>query len=285
MAHAEHEHGTYWHLDEMRAEAQQLTDHDRDATSAPRLHHVNPTTDTTRTARATPATTLSTRCTPFTSVLARVACTTSKAVSAAIRGGGSRKPTDSATTKAATVAPVIRAARDNADRPRVRTRLPARAVVVRATLRSPHQIPSTRTRNGPLPTVTTISPCTSGTSGSRLMTRLSNQTHGTAAAQTAFMLRPGMHGMVIRRVAPLRVWVDYVGGGGLGEVGAVAAGELSRRNRERPPHAARPAVGTDHVPVRAGGGVPHRPALNSAGARGGRMCRVLRASGRSPGPP
>lgn len=39
------------------------------------------------------------------------------------------------------------------------------------------------------------------------------------------MLRPGMHGMVIRRVAPLRVWVDYVGGGGLGDVGAVAAGE------------------------------------------------------------
>ena len=44
-----------------------------------------------------------------------------------------------------------------------------------------------------------------------------------------------MHGMVIRRVAPLRVWVDYVGGGGLGDVGAVAAGELPRRNRERPP--------------------------------------------------
>ena len=58
--------------------------------------------------------------------------------------------------------------------------------------------------------------------------------------------------MVIRRVAPLRVWVDYVGGGGLGEVGAVAAGELSRRNRERPVHAVRPAVGADHVPVRAG---------------------------------
>ncbi len=29
MAHAEHEHGTYWHLHEVRAEAQQLTDHDR----------------------------------------------------------------------------------------------------------------------------------------------------------------------------------------------------------------------------------------------------------------
>ena len=64
-----------------------------------------------------------------------------------------------------------------------------------------------------------------------------------------------MQGMFIRRVAPLRVWVDYVGGGGLGDVGAVAAGELPRRNRERPPHAVRPAVGTDHVPVRARGGV------------------------------
>ena len=61
-----------------------------------------------------------------------------------------------------------------------------------------------------------------------------------------------MHGMFIRRVAPLRVWVDYVGGGGLGEVGAVAAGELSRRNRERPVHAVRPAVGANHVPVWAG---------------------------------
>ena len=29
MAHAEHEHGTYWHLHEVRAEAQQLTDDDR----------------------------------------------------------------------------------------------------------------------------------------------------------------------------------------------------------------------------------------------------------------
>ena len=40
--------------------------------------------------------------------------------------------------------------------------------------------------------------------------------------------------MVIRRVSPLPVWVDYFGGGGLGEVGAVAAGELSRRNRYTP---------------------------------------------------
>jgi len=86
-----------------------------------------------------------------------------------------------------------------------------------------------------------------------------------------------MHGMFIRRVAPLRVWVDCVSGRGLGEVGAVAAGELSRRNRERPLHAARPAVGADHVPVRAGGGVPNRPALNGAGMRSGRMCRVIRA--------
>jgi len=91
------------------------------------------------------------------------------------------------------------------------------------------------------------------------------------------MHQPGMHGMFIRRVAPLRVWVDCVSGRGLGEVGAVAAGELSRRNRERPLHAARPAVGADHVPVRAGGGVPNRPALNGAGMRGGRMCRVIRA--------
>jgi hypothetical protein len=30
---------------------------------------------------------------------------------------------------------------------------------------------------------------------------------------------------------------------------------------------------------------PHRPALNGAGVRGGRTCRVIRASGRSLGPP
>jgi len=83
------------------------------------------------------------------------------------------------------------------------------------------------------------------------------------------MHQPGMHGMVIRRVAPLRVWVDYVGGGGLGEVGAAAAGELSRRNGERPVHAVRPAVGPIMFRCVRVVVCPHRPALNSAGGAGG----------------
>src|SRR6478609_9147344 len=214
MAHGEHEHGTYWHLHEMRAEAQQLTDHDRGRDQRAQAPPRQPNDRHKQNGEGNPATTLSTRCTPFTSVLARVACTTSKAVSAAIRGGGSRKPTSSATTKAATVAPVIRAARDNADRQRVRTRLPARAVVVRATLRNPHQIPSTRVRNGPLPTVTTVSPCTSGTSGSAPDDSTLEPNTRNRCCTNGFHAPTGrMQGMVIRRVSPLRVWVDYVGGG------------------------------------------------------------------------
>src|SRR3954470_2203382 len=62
------------------------------ATRAPRLHQVSPTTETNSTASATPATTLSTRCTALTTVLASVACTTSRSVRAAISGGGVCSP-------------------------------------------------------------------------------------------------------------------------------------------------------------------------------------------------
>src|SRR6185312_12520716 len=94
--------------------------------------------------------------------LASVASTTSKAVSAAISGGGSRRPTSSAATKAATAAPVSRAPRDNTDRQRVRSRQPARDILLRAALRSPPQTPYARTPRHPIPCCFTVSPPQSG---------------------------------------------------------------------------------------------------------------------------
>ena len=92
------------------------------ATRIARLHHVRPTRAEKAMASATPATTLSTRWTPLDIVLDAVACTTRSAVSAATSGGGSSSPSASATRKAATDAPVSRAARKTADRPRRRMR-------------------------------------------------------------------------------------------------------------------------------------------------------------------
>ena len=93
------------------------------AITAPRLHHVRPTTSESRTATRTPATTLSTRFSPVVRVENNVACTTSSAVSGPVSGwvcGNSA----SATTYAATAARVSRPARVRTARPRRRhTRL------------------------------------------------------------------------------------------------------------------------------------------------------------------
>jgi hypothetical protein len=88
------------------------------ATRRNKLHQVSPRTETNPTASSTPATTLSTRCTLLTIVLAAVAWTTSSPVRAATSGGGSTRPSPSATKNAATEAPARRAARKTAERPR-----------------------------------------------------------------------------------------------------------------------------------------------------------------------
>ena len=77
---------------------------------------------------------------------------------------------------------------------------------------------------------------------------------------------PGVDGDDLRRVAPLRMRADRVGGRGVGEVGAVAARQVAGGHRERAVDAVAAAVRADDVALAAvRGGADDRAALQRVG--------------------